>query len=249
MTPAIFIHDGSFDGLLTAIAAVLSRTELSVQIERSSTWHPSLLDIPEHINTDPQQANRLLKRIRDTAGPKTHRTVCYAYASEATDLDTDLFHYVSEGLTLGDDVNNFHSHPSIRKVLKTARKVGSELHRMKGLTRFRSLDSNTLWAPIEPDHDILTPLAFYFRKRLRNESWLLHDIRRQKGIHWNKQRLVETPMELNKPTDTTPSSEETHYRDLWKTFFKTVAIKERANPKLQRQFMPIRYWKHLTEME
>jgi probable DNA metabolism protein len=36
---------------------------------------------------------------------------------------------------------------------------------------------------------------------------------------------------------------------LWKHFFKTAAIKERVNPKLQRQNVPLKYRKHLTEFE
>jgi len=38
-------------------------------------------------------------------------------------------------------------------------------------------------------------------------------------------------------------------RDLWKLFFKTAAIKERTNPKLQRQNVPLKYRKNLTEFD
>lgn len=44
------------------------------------------------------------------------------------------------------------------------------------------------------------------------------------------------------------SMEEAEYRRLWKTFFDNIAIKQRTNPRCQRNFMPERYWKHLTEM-
>ena len=37
------------------------------------------------------------------------------------------------------------------------------------------------------------------------------------------------------------------YQALWKTYFKAIAIKERRNPRKQRQDMPVRYWKYLTE--
>jgi probable DNA metabolism protein len=46
-----------------------------------------------------------------------------------------------------------------------------------------------------------------------------------------------------------PSEAEARSRALWKTFHRTVAIENRINPALQRQFMPARYWKHLTEMD
>ena len=48
---------------------------------------------------------------------------------------------------------------------------------------------------------------------------------------------------------TAPSEDESRSRILWKTFHRTVAIENRRNTRLQRQFMPARYWTHLTEMD
>ncbi|MGL5152900.1 MAG: DUF4130 domain-containing protein, partial [Clostridium sp.] len=41
---------------------------------------------------------------------------------------------------------------------------------------------------------------------------------------------------------------EDNYTDLWKEYFKSVTIKERTNPKLQKRMMPKRYWENLTEI-
>jgi len=38
------------------------------------------------------------------------------------------------------------------------------------------------------------------------------------------------------------------YEELWKSYTKSVAIKERRNLRLQMSFMPKKYWKFLTEM-
>lgn len=45
----------------------------------------------------------------------------------------------------------------------------------------------------------------------------------------------------------TLSDEEKKYEELWSTFFKTIAIKERTNKRLQMQYMPKKYWKDLVE--
>lgn len=37
------------------------------------------------------------------------------------------------------------------------------------------------------------------------------------------------------------------FQDLWKSYFKTVCIRERLNPVKHRKDMPVRYWKYLTE--
>ena len=36
---------------------------------------------------------------------------------------------------------------------------------------------------------------------------------------------------------------------LWKEYFNAINIKERNNPKLHRQNLPVRYWKYLTEKQ
>lgn len=37
------------------------------------------------------------------------------------------------------------------------------------------------------------------------------------------------------------------YAELWKTFFASIAIEERRNPKCQRNMLPLRYRKYITE--
>lgn len=39
------------------------------------------------------------------------------------------------------------------------------------------------------------------------------------------------------------------FQDLWRAYVKSTAIMERLNPRKQRQDMPVRYWKYLTEMQ
>jgi probable DNA metabolism protein len=45
------------------------------------------------------------------------------------------------------------------------------------------------------------------------------------------------------------AEDEKLFQEMWKTYFKSIAIKERINPKLHKQNMPVRYWKHLTEKQ
>ena len=45
------------------------------------------------------------------------------------------------------------------------------------------------------------------------------------------------------------SNREKEIQEIWKKYFKHIAIKERKNSKLQKSFMPVRYWKYLVEKE
>ena len=37
------------------------------------------------------------------------------------------------------------------------------------------------------------------------------------------------------------------FQSMWKEYFKSIAIKERLNPRLHRQHMPARFWKYMPE--
>jgi probable DNA metabolism protein len=39
------------------------------------------------------------------------------------------------------------------------------------------------------------------------------------------------------------------WEQLWQTYHKAINNEDRANPKLQKQFMPKRYWKYLPELD
>ena len=45
------------------------------------------------------------------------------------------------------------------------------------------------------------------------------------------------------------SDEEQKYQELWSSFFKTIAIKERTNQRLQMQYLPKKYWQDLVELK
>ena len=45
------------------------------------------------------------------------------------------------------------------------------------------------------------------------------------------------------------AEDEATYRACWQTYTRHIALENRRNPRLQRQFMPRRYWRHLTEMQ
>ena len=98
-----------------------------------------------------------------------------------------------------------------------------------------------------PDHQVLELLADHFADRFKNNPFIIHDIKRNKAVvgsggiwyltYFTGEELPE------------PCSDERQYQKLWKQYFETIAIRERTNPRCQKTLMPVRYWKHLTEMK
>lgn len=82
------------------------------------------------------------------------------------------------------------------------------------------------------------------------QNLILHDKNRNLAFLYNAKNKKHYEI-IEVPTDfqiTHFSEEEKEFQSLWKTFFHTIAIKERKNARLQMQFMPKKYWIDLVEM-
>ena len=118
---------------------------------------------------------------------------------------------------------------------------------MKGLLRFEKLRDGAYLAKMEPDHNIIHPLAYHFRTRLKAQHWFLYDVKRRTAARWSNGTLQFGTIEQF----TTPalSDDEKQVQAMWQTFFKTISIADRKNARLQKSNMPMKYWKYLTEKQ
>ena len=99
---------------------------------------------------------------------------------------------------------------------------------------------------IHPDNNIIEPLGHHFIKRLPTQNFIIHDKNRNICFLYNtpEYKIIDSS-NLTIPDIT---EEEQKYQELWKLFFKTIAIQERKNARCQMQFMPKKYWQDLIEM-
>ncbi len=240
-----YLYDGTPEGLVSAIAGILDAEkdpQLATLVERQDT----LFEEGLFLRTDPAAADSLFSRLRQCAPDAVH-TLWYFMMSEAEELETSLLHYVALALEHGDRINGHLTHPDVKAIVSVARKAGRELHRMKGLLRFEQLRDGTYLARMEPDHNVIQPLAKHFSRRLRAQQWFIYDVRRHSAAHWDGSALQFGTLEqFSRPE---LSDEEREVQVMWKAFFRTIAIPERRNPRLQKSNMPAKYWKYLTEKQ
>lgn len=131
-------------------------------------------------------------------------------------------------------------------VLNAAAKVQFEVHRMMGLLRFSPDKTGAYTAFFTPDHFILPALGQYFTDRFGDTPWAIADKKRAL-------RLYRLPGECAGLVQDEPAFDGTaqggEWEDLWLHYHKTINNESRKNTGLQRQFMPVRYWNHLPEMQ
>jgi probable DNA metabolism protein len=158
---------------------------------------------------------------------------------------------------LGDD--------DVRAVLEAAAKVTREIDRLRGLLRFREDGTGTYIARCAPDHFALPALAAHFELRFGETPWAIIDEKRRLALlrpSGGETRLIrmDAPdgavfreesrkqVSWKQVSRKQISGEEFPWEELWRTYHRSANNESRENPKLQRQFMPARYWKYLVEV-
>ena len=169
----------------------------------------------------------------------------YAFFSEDPNVGTIIYRFTKVAFKLGSSCIGYRAHEDIGPLLDLYRKVSREAHHLLGLIRFVELDNGLLYSQFEGTHDILTILGSHFFGRLNGERWVLHDLKRSKAVMSDGQSWFI--QEVSVPEVITLHERELMFQNLWKTYFKHIAIQERVNPELQRNNMPKKYWKYLIE--
>jgi probable DNA metabolism protein len=240
-------YDGSFEGMLCAFAHALPRPGGEVLFENAGAGSAGWLFETTAIETDPETAWRLSERIRTAGGEVTLNQAAMAFLADTGALESHLYEFIRLTLARNRCLTAWHANDAVRAVSRIVRDVGGEIHRFQGLLRFVKLRDGVLYAAFEPDHNVIMPVARHFTRRLRKETWVIHDRRRETALAWNGRKLL-TAAGIPAKLDTLPDKDEKTYQEMWRLFTNRVAITERENPVLQRRFMPRRYWRYLPEM-
>ena len=241
----VYIYDGSYEGILCAIGRALEEKEKVVGVFREG--EQSLLYFGEVVEIESQKdrAKEIALFLRERLGDYGVTFLYYGNLAEGETVPFFLYEYILFGLNqAGMNLAYSLTELVVLKVLDFRQKVGREYHRLLGLVRFRSLSSGILYAQVEPDHRVLGLLGSHFARRLPNERWLIHDIKRDWALlgEGGKYQLIYLPREQVPKDDL-----EDEIEKLWQLYHAHVAIRERSNGKTQKNFMPQRYWKHLIE--
>jgi probable DNA metabolism protein len=156
------------------------------------------------------------------------------------------------------------SGPEARAVLEAAYKAGREIDRLRGLLRFRPCSSGSggpvYVARCSPDHYVLPGLAEHFTQRFGQCPWAVIDEKRGLVLAGEPGRgarlfplVPDTSRDGGNPGDDghpgDHGSSKDCYEVLWRNYHRSINNPDRNNPALQRQFMPRRYWKYLTEFQ
>lgn len=156
-----------------------------------------------------------------------------------------------EGRESAEITRNNRMDSAVKIVRDASFKVGHEAHRLSGLLRFSLGNAGVPAAFCSPDHFVLPILAEHFTLRFGESPWAIVDEKRQLALM--KQGNAEAELDVFNPHHPwflgTHNAKSDVWESLWLSYFKAINNESRANPKIQLQFMPKRYWKYLPEMK
>jgi probable DNA metabolism protein len=156
----------------------------------------------------------------------------------------------SESRTVAERVISDRGDPATKTVLDAAHQVRHEIHRLMGFLRFSPNREGVYIARCAPDHFSLPGLAHHFTLRFGPIPWAVIDEKRRLmlicALGQKPQMLPIPPFQNAVAEDPIPSHNS--WEELWRNYHRSINNETRSNPRLQRQCMPLRYWKYLSEM-
>lgn len=245
-----YLYDGSFEGLLTCIWHHYY-TDSAAGIYRKEEYQPSLLHGYMEVETEEAKATKVYEAIDNKISSYSLRSIYRAFLSCEPDKENKILRYVLLGFREGRKTGSLHGNPVVYDIDAIVKKVSFEKERMLEFVRFEVMEAKAgqqvLYAEIEPDNDVLELAADHFAERFSHDPFVIRDGGRNKAVVAYEGHWYVTPMERKPGVEL--AADEINFQHLWQTYFDNIAIKERINPRCQRNFMPVRYWKHLTEMK
>lgn len=250
----VVICEDSIEGVFSAIYKIYeqhlehSRTCLRVQEEEEY----ELFTEYAVFKPDERRAEKVIRTIIREFGEECYRTMCLALSSYDIRKADDVYHMVVYGFTLKDRRNLINSlaNDYVNRTFKLAREANNEVMHLKEFVRFRELENGMLFSRIGPKNNVLAFLTPHFVDRLPNENFVIYDeIRNFSAVHpaYKNNFILLHGTELDNEPLRKFSKEEESYAELFKLFCKSISIKERENKNLQRQMLPLRFRKYMTE--
>ena len=251
-----YLYDGTFEGLLTCIYHHYY-TDKAAGIFPREVYQPNMLNGFMEVETEQDKADRVYAGIQNKISDYSLRLIYRAFLAGTAGKENVILRYVLLGFKVGPSIGSLHARPEVQALEDLVRKVGNERERMLQFVRFEVMEAGDaggqqiLYARIEPEHDVLALVAHHFTERFSHDPLIIHDVGRSKAIVAYERDWYMTDFDGTHLPDGTAifmSEDERPYQDLWRTYFDHIAIKERTNPRCQKNHMPVRYWKHLTEV-
>lgn len=251
---AIILYDGTFAGFLTVVFECYAQKLEPTNICKEDAFQESLFTERVTIVTDTVKSQRVWDGLQKKLHPRNRELPVLTFLSEEDGIEMSLYRFMKRVFKSQQRIDTDYADPDVLALKKIERVVLKESMRILQFVRFQQTQDDIYFAAIEPQFDVLPYTIMHFRERFADQKWLIYDVKRDYGFFYNLEHVSEITMNEKtfsiydgKLAENVAKESEAMYQSLWKNYFKHINIEERKNSKLQKQHMPRRYWKFLTE--
>ena len=251
----VFFYDKTFEGLLTAVFDAYSRKTFPDKLLGEGEFAPLFMDDSYTVVSQVDKSGRVWAALENKMSKQACNMLTHAWLSEIEGCDEIIFRYICKMMNSKISIETNFGDKDVLELHQIARKVGHEGHYLEMFIRFQKAADDIYFAPVSPIYNALPLIIDHFKDRFSDQKWVIYDLKRKYGYYYDRTTVEEITLDDDthllggKLDEALMAEDEKHFQELWKGYFKAMTIKERLNLKLQRQHMPKRFWKYLTEKQ
>jgi len=249
----VFRYDRSFEGLLTAVFDAYAHHEFPDMLLGEADTPPLFFDEMVRIYTDSEKSTRVWNGLKRRISESALYMLPDAWLSELPGVDMLLFKYMRKAIDAPCSIELNFGDADVMELLKIWKSVDKERLRVIQFVRFQKTVDGMFFACVEPVYNVLPLVLDHFKDRFHDQKWLLYDVKRDYGFFYDERETTEVHLdakqwdENGRLNEDSAATDELFFQKLWKGYYSSMTIKERINPRLHRQNLPVRFWKFLPE--
>lgn len=254
-TKRIYLCDNSIDGIFTAIyiawSSRLGHSNVKIEEKSEGSKFSNIELFAEYVavDTNAELANKVGKSIREKISVEAYEMSVRVALSDHSGKADLIYRFLILGFAIGSSIIEHLSNEVVNMMFKVDKNVRNEAHHLLGFIRFSEHENGLLTSTIHPKNNVLSIVTPHFADRLPMERFLIYDgSRKLASLHVpNTPWIIAEVPDIDLDRVREISAYEDQYREMWISFFDHIAIKERVNPKLQRNNLPLRFRGDMTE--
>lgn len=252
-----FVYDKSFDGLLTCVFDSYLLKTRPMRLLAPDEPVPLFCVVTQTVTTDEHKASRVWAHLeKKMSNEALHSLTVSWLADSISDVDELIFRYICKMIDAPKTIETNFGDADVLRLAQVYKQVCGERLRMLQFLRFQKTADGIYFAAFEPRHNVLPLTLDHFRDRFADQQWIIYDLQRQYGYMYDLHDVNRVTFGADNKFGSDGNldksimdADEQLFQSLWRTYYKSIAIESRRNPRKMKQDMPVRYWKHLTEKQ
>ena len=252
----IWIYDKTFEGFLTLVFDCFDRKTFPVRISGKEDCQPGIFPAGYEVTSDETKAKRVWNGLHKKISNNGCQMLYRVFLSELDDIELLILNFVRKVFESKESMELNFGDKYILEMLQVGKKVNREAQRILMFVRFQKTADDIYYASFDPQYNVLPLTIKHFEKRFADQKWVIYDTRRNFGFYYDLKNTIEIELsgslidpQTGAIDDSIMDKDEQLFQELWKSYFKSMCIKERINPRLHRQLLPKRFWKYLIEKQ